>query len=64
MQNRSRKATVTARNLIMVKTLLISQIYFNFLLKLSYPIEKLSLLPAGFELRTLLSVSDADTLTN
>ena len=39
------------------------QIYFNFLLKLSYPIEKLFLLPAGFELRTLLLVSDADTLT-
>ena len=36
---------------------------FQFLLKLSYPIEKRFLLPAGFELRTLLLVSDADTLT-
>ena len=36
---------------------------FQFLLKLSYPIEKRFLLQAGFELRTLLLVSDADTLT-
>ena len=36
----------------------------QFHLKLSYPIEKLLLLPAGFELWTLLLVSDADTLTN
>ena len=43
---------------------LLFQIYFNFLLKLNFPIEKLFLLPAGFELRTLLLVSDADTLTN
>ena len=37
---------------------------FQFLLKLSNPIEQLFLLPAGFELRTLLLVSDADPLTN
>ena len=40
----------------------IFQICFNFLLKLNFPIEKLFLLPAGFELRTLLLVYDADTL--
>ena len=33
-------------------------------LKLSYPIEKFFLLPAGFELRILLLAFDADTLTN
>ena len=43
-------------------TVLLFQIYFNFLLKLSYPIEKLFFLPVGFELLFLLS--DADTLTN
>ena len=44
---------------------IISNIFcYIFLLKLSYPIEKLFLLPAWFELRTLQLVSDADTLTN
>ena len=38
---------------------------FQFLLKLIYPIRNIFLLPAGFELQTiLLLVSDADTLTN
>ena len=36
----------------------------QFYLKLSYPIEKLFLSPAGFELRILLLAFDADTLTD
>ena len=47
----------------MITEKLISNI-FQFLLKSSYHIEKLFLLQAGFELRTLLLVSDADALTN
>ena len=37
---------------------------FQFYLKLSYSNENNFLLLAGFELQTLLLVSDADTLTN
>ena len=36
----------------------------QFYLKLSYPIEKLFLFPAGFELRILVLAFDADTITN
>ena len=36
----------------------------QFYLKLSYPIEKLFLFPAGFELRILLLAFDANTLTD
>ena len=35
---------------------LLFQIYFNFLLKLSYPIEKLFLLPAGLFIYTLSEI--------